>query len=222
MCVQDSDHPADQDLLKSSNLYHTQPPINNNSSNNNDDNSNQHNGISNEGPPDFQSQIDFLNAQMQNTSSPNSNSLPLESISEDTAVASDEERNASPDFLPILRSGEWADIGGRDYMEDTHVCIVDLAKKFGCGIVGDEAVSFYGVFDGHGGKAAAQFVCDHLPRVIVEDADFPLNLEKAVARSFIKTDDAFAESCSRGASHYSGTTALTAMIFGRWATIVLA
>lgn len=221
MCVQDSDHPADQDLLKSSNLYHTQPPINNNSNNNND-NSNQHNGISNEGPPDFQSQIDFLNAQMQNTSSPNSNSLPLESISEDTAVASDEERNASPDFLPILRSGEWADIGGRDYMEDTHVCIVDLAKKFGCSIVGDEAVSFYGVFDGHGGKAAAQFVCDHLPRVIVEDADFPLNLEKAVARSFIKTDDAFAESCSRGASHSSGTTALTAMIFGRWATIVLA
>ena len=30
-------------------------------------------------------------------------------------------------------------------MEDTHVCIADLAKKFGCGIVGDEAVSFYGV-----------------------------------------------------------------------------
>ncbi|KAJ8437119.1 hypothetical protein Cgig2_016862 [Carnegiea gigantea] len=144
MCVQDSDHPADQDLLKSSNLYHTQPPINSNNGNSND-NSNHNNGISNEGPPDFQSQIDFLNAQMQNSSSPNSNSLPLESISEDTAVALDEERNASPDFLPILRSGEWADIGGRDYMEDTHVCIADLAKKFGCGTGGDEAISFYGV-----------------------------------------------------------------------------
>lgn len=30
-------------------------------------------------------------------------------------------------------------------MEDTHVCISDLAKKFGCDIVDKEAVSFYGV-----------------------------------------------------------------------------
>ena len=72
MCVQDSDRPADQDLLKSSNLYHNQPPINDNS-----DNSNHNNGISNEGRPDLQSQIDSLNTQMQNTSSPNSNSLPV-------------------------------------------------------------------------------------------------------------------------------------------------
>lgn len=76
--------------------------------------------------------------------------------------------------------------------------------------------SFNGqVFDGHGGKAAAQFVREHLPRVIVEDADFPLELEKVVTRSFIKTDTAFAHSCSVGSSVSSGTTALTAMIFGR-------
>ncbi|RWW41044.1 hypothetical protein BHE74_00053491 [Ensete ventricosum] len=35
------------------------------------------------------------------------------------------------------------------------------------------------VFDGHGGKDAAQFVRDNLPRVIVEDSDFPLELEKS-------------------------------------------
>lgn len=71
------------------------------------------------------------------------------------------------------------------------------------------------MFDGHGGKGAAQFVRDHLPRVIVEDADFPLELEKVVIRSFMKTDAAFAKSCSLESALSSGTTALTAMIFGR-------
>ncbi|CAO2841089.1 unnamed protein product [Amaranthus hypochondriacus] len=148
---------------------------------------------------------------MDNSSNPS----PLESICEEKTVALHENTNLSLDFLPVVRSGGWSDIGGRDYMEDTHVCISDLAKKFGCDIVDKEAVSFYGVFDGHGGKAAAQFVREHLPRVIVEDADFPLELEKVVTRSFIKTDTAFAHSCSVGSSVSSGTTALTAMIFGR-------
>lgn len=71
------------------------------------------------------------------------------------------------------------------------------------------------MFDGHGGKSAAQFVRDHLPRVIVEDDDFPIELEKVVTRSFVQTDAAFAKSCSIESSMSSGTTALTAMIFGR-------
>lgn len=52
----------------------------------------------------------------------------------------------------------------------------------------------------------------------MEDADFPLALEKAVARSFIETDAAFAKRCSLESSLSSGTTALTAMIFGRQAS----
>ena len=48
-------------------------------------------------------------------------------------------------FVPILRSGEWSDIGSRTSMEDTHVCISDLAKKFGLNLLDKEAISFYGV-----------------------------------------------------------------------------
>lgn len=72
------------------------------------------------------------------------------------------------------------------------------------------------MFDGHGGKDAAQFVRDHLPRVIVEDADFPLELQKVVTRSFVETDAAFEKSCSVKSTLSSGTTALTAIIFGRY------
>ncbi|XP_059454693.1 probable protein phosphatase 2C 27 [Corylus avellana] len=140
-------------------------------------------------------------------------SFPLESICED-AVAVDRKQKLL-NFVPVLSSGEWSDIGGRSYMEDTHICIGDLAKKFGYNLLSDEVVSFYGVFDGHGGKGAAQFVRDHLPRVIVEDPDFPLELEKVVTRSFMETDAAFARTCSLESALSSGTTALTAMIFGR-------
>lgn len=140
------------------------------------------------------------------------NSFPLESICEDTVVMDRKQNQLN--FAPALRSGEWFHIGTRDHMEDTHICIGDLAKKFGHNICSDEIISFYGVFDGHGGKAAAQFVRDHLPRVIVEDGNFPLELEKVVTRSFMETDAAFAKTCS-GSALSSGTTALTAMIFGR-------
>ncbi|KAF5197114.1 phosphatase 2C [Thalictrum thalictroides] len=142
------------------------------------------------------------------------NSSPtLGSICENTVVI-ENDQNLLETFAPDIRSGEWSDIGGRPYMEDTHVCISDLAKNFGCFYDG-EPISFFGVFDGHGGKDAAQFVRDNLPRVIVEDAEFPLKLERVVTRSFAETDAAFAKRCSLQSTLSSGTTALTAMIFGR-------
>lgn len=48
-------------------------------------------------------------------------------------------------FVPTLRSGEWSDIGGRPSMEDTYICIGDLAEKFGNNALSEEAISFYGV-----------------------------------------------------------------------------
>ncbi|KAG8072779.1 hypothetical protein GUJ93_ZPchr0006g45797 [Zizania palustris] len=138
----------------------------------------------------------------------------MEKVCENT-VSLDLKQTKPSNFVPVIRSGDWSDIGGRDYMEDAHVCISDLAKNFGHNTVDDEIISFYGVFDGHGGKDAAHYVRDNLPRVIVEDADFPLELEKVVRRSFVHTDSQFAERCSRQDVLSSGTTALTAMIFGR-------
>ncbi|KAG2398834.1 protein phosphatase 2C 27 [Vigna angularis] len=140
-------------------------------------------------------------------------SFPLESIYEDEVIA--EKKENQMNLTPALRSGEWSDIGERPYMEDTHICIGDLAKKFNYNALPGEAVSFYGVFDGHGGKSAAQFVRDNLPRFIVEDVNFPLELEKVVKRSFLETDAAFLKSSSQEPSLSSGTTALTAIVFGR-------
>ena len=69
------------------------------------------------------------------------------------------------------------------------------------------------VFDGHGGTDAACFVRKNLLKFIVEDMHFPTNVEKAIRGAFLKADHALADSHSL--DNNSGTTALTALIFGR-------
>lgn len=48
---------------------------------------------------------------------------------------------------------------------------------------------------------------------MVEDSDFPACVEKAIKSAYLRADHAFADSSSLDIS--SGTTALTALIFGR-------
>ncbi|XP_058074646.1 probable protein phosphatase 2C 57 isoform X2 [Magnolia sinica] len=119
------------------------------------------------------------------------------------------------EFIPIVRSGGWADIGFRQSMEDVYVCVDNFMHDYGFNNFGEEPGAFYGVFDGHGGKHAADFACDNLPRFIVEDEDFPREIERAVASAFLRTDTAFAEACSMDADLASGTTALAALVIGR-------
>lgn len=60
-------------------------------------------------------------------------------------MALEKRLNILGNFIPELRSGEWSDIGGRPHMEDTHVCIGNLAKTFGYDKLNQEVVSLYGV-----------------------------------------------------------------------------
>ncbi|XP_010909291.1 probable protein phosphatase 2C 27 isoform X1 [Elaeis guineensis] len=116
-------------------------------------------------------------------------------------------------FLPVFRSGSCSEIGSKPYMEDEHICIDNLVKHLGALPDFPSPGAFYGVFDGHGGTDAALFVRKNLLKFIIEDSHFPTSVEKAVKSAFKKVDHAFADSSSLDLS--SGTTALTALIFGR-------
>ncbi|CAA2966532.1 probable phosphatase 2C 22 [Olea europaea subsp. europaea] len=118
------------------------------------------------------------------------------------------------DFIPILRSGAWSDIGIRPSMEDVYVCADNLMLDYGVKKSNEGPNAFYGVFDGHGGKHAADFACYHLPRFIVKDEDFPMKIERVIASAFLQTDTAFAEACSLNADLASGTTALAVVVVG--------
>ncbi|CAI9772339.1 unnamed protein product [Fraxinus pennsylvanica] len=118
------------------------------------------------------------------------------------------------DFIPTLRSGAWSDIGIRPCMEDVYVCADNLILDYGVKKSNEGPNAFYGVFDGHGGKHAADFACYHLPRFIVKDEDFPREIERVIASAFLQTDTAFAEACSLDADLASGTTALAVVVVG--------
>ncbi|KAL5783182.1 hypothetical protein ACOSP7_008211 [Xanthoceras sorbifolium] len=123
--------------------------------------------------------------------------------------------NLETEFIPIVRSGAWADIGLRTSMEDVYLCVDNFMHDYRLENSIAEPSAFYGVFDGHGGKHAADFACHHLPRFIFEDKEFPSEIERVVASAFLQTDTAFAEACSLDTALASGTTALAALVLGR-------
>ncbi|GAV59685.1 PP2C domain-containing protein [Cephalotus follicularis] len=120
--------------------------------------------------------------------------------------------------LPVLRSGSCAERGPKQYMEDEHICIDNLIEHLDATENFPSPVAFYGVFDGHGGTDAASFVRNNILRFIVQDSQFPICVEAAIRSAFVKADYAFADDSSLDIS--SGTTAITALVFGR--TLIIA
>ncbi|AQL07408.1 probable protein phosphatase 2C 32 [Zea mays] len=71
-------------------------------------------------------------------------------------------------------------------MEDRHVAEVALG--------GDPQVALFGVFDGHGGKNAAEFAAENMPKFLAEEfkkVNGGGEIEGAVNRGYLKTDEEF-------------------------------
>ncbi|VVB03584.1 unnamed protein product [Arabis nemorensis] len=187
------------------------------------------------GPPTGVKDIDGVSAVKSTVSSPNlgirrpaasvsadiSTSLPGLKSDDSFSEEDDEDCSSSVSFyVPVIRSGSYADIGPRRFMEDEHICIDDLSSRLGSL---PKPSAFYAVFDGHGGPEAAAYVRKNAIRLFFEDDKFPQTSEvnsiyveevkSSLRNAFLQADLALAEDRSIGPS--SGTTALATFIFGR-------
>jgi protein phosphatase 2C family protein 2/3 len=59
-------------------------------------------------------------------------------------------------------------------------------------------------------------VKENVLQYILDDAAFPTAIEDAVKSAFLRLDDAFAKACSVDHDLSSGTTAITALLSGRF------
>lgn len=133
------------------------------------------------------------------------------------------EKSTPVEFIPSIRSGSFADIGPRKFMEDEHIRIDNLSGHLGSVFTCPTPSAFYGVFDGHGGQDAAAYVKRHATKLFFEDPEFPRSskadtaflesVENSLRKAFLQADLALADDSAVSTS--SGTTALTALILGR-------
>ncbi len=73
--------------------------------------------------------------------------------------------------------------------------------------------SFFGVFDGHGGAACADFLRDNLHQFVIKEACFPANPEEAIMRGFENAEKVFLTN-ARAKPEKAGSCAIVLLIVG--------
>ena len=86
--------------------------------------------------------------------------------------------------------------GKRDYNEDRVSIIYNIPKPPGYSESKNNNMpwpncSFFGLYDGHGGSRACDFLRDNLHKYIINDKYFPSNPQKAIANGFILAEKLF-------------------------------
>lgn len=90
--------------------------------------------------------------------------------------------------------------GWRITMEDAHSAILDLqdtneSKKSTL----NERLSFFSVFDGHGGEVTSRFCGENVYKILLKQEAFGIgDYEKALKDSFLATDKAMLKAMREG------------------------
>ncbi|XP_045445374.1 protein phosphatase 1E-like [Melitaea cinxia] len=101
---------------------------------------------------------------------------------------------------------------GRRCMEDRHVEFGNLEALFG--IETTEPTSFYAVYDGHAGSAAATYCAAHLHQYLVESPHFATDLRRATHDAYLRTDAEFVRKSNMQRAP-GGSTAVSVALRGR-------
>ncbi|KAL9677409.1 hypothetical protein QQ045_005638 [Rhodiola kirilowii] len=104
-----------------------------------------------------------------------------------------------------LNYGYASTLGKRSSMEDYYEAKLDN--------VNGQIVGLFGVFDGHGGIRAAEFVKQNLFSNLMKHPKFTTDIKSAIADAYNHTDSEFLES-EKNQARDAGSTASTAVLVG--------
>ncbi|XP_045785307.1 titin-like isoform X2 [Maniola jurtina] len=117
-----------------------------------------------------------------------------------------------PQSLKEYKTVSSATKNSRRVMEDRHVEIANLEALFG--IETTEPTSFYAVYDGHAGSAAATYCAAHLHQYLVESPHFARDLRQATHDAYLRTDAEFIRKSNQKRAS-GGSTAVSVAVRGR-------
>jgi serine/threonine protein phosphatase PrpC len=116
----------------------------------------------------------------------------------------------------VSTSYEWsAKQGVRPTMEDRHVHIPYLDVLLNRNVKSQE-VSYYAVYDGHGGQSVATYVGNHLHLNIVQNLLFERDTVKAIHEAYLLTQESLKQNAEYANSlNSAGSTSVSILIKGK-------
>ena len=104
----------------------------------------------------------------------------------------------------------------KEVNEDKIIVVNQIKKPASSKMKTWPKISYFGIFDGHGGEGCANFLKDNFLNFLIENKNFPFDIKVSMTETFEKIEDAFfkqkctdkLEECDR-----SGSCALICLIF---------
>lgn len=105
------------------------------------------------------------------------------------------------------RSAVCSELGRRKTNEDAHLILEDIKDLYS----GKERLSFYAIYDGHGGSSTSHKCAEVVHKVIIARPEFPQDIKKAMFNGTVEADEAM----QLPDGDKSGSTAVMALIHGK-------
>jgi protein phosphatase 2C family protein 2/3 len=110
----------------------------------------------------------------------------------------------------------------RNYNEDRVSIILNIVKPEHRQHENWPKCSYFGVYDGHGGSACAEFLRDNLHHFVIREESFPWDPKTAIKKGFRKAETRFLELCqavdqntgAKSVIEKSGSCAIVILIVG--------
>lgn len=100
--------------------------------------------------------------------------------------------------------------------EDRVSVIINIAKPKNVDKKWPNNLSYFGLFDGHGGNKCCDFLVKNYHKYLIKSPNFPSNIEKALSEAFIKSESEFLSTYAIGKNNelldHSGSCGLVIII----------